>query len=161
MHNYLFIYLSAQHLFFYVFIYLQVLGTADLKSYCDRYGFSCSFPTTYTTTATTTTTSTITPKNTADGDLSEYALPWKEMRTMDNEEYATDMALDLLDRLLVYDHEHRLTARQALHHPYLRGYSRVAMSSIDAFNEKVHSMKDRGRASYVSRNNIKDKSTGS
>ena len=32
----------------------------------------------------------------------------------------TDDAIDLIDKLLVYDHAERLTAREALNHPFVK-----------------------------------------
>ena len=35
-----------------------------------------------------------------------------------NKNFATDLAIDLLDKLLIYDFSERLSAKQALEHPY-------------------------------------------
>lgn len=40
------------------------------------------------------------------------------MRTPQNEAYATNEAIDLVSRLLLIDHAKRLTAREAMTHPY-------------------------------------------
>ncbi len=44
--------------------------------------------------------------------------PWQKFRTACNETYATDEALSLLTQLLVVDHTKRLTAKDAMAHPY-------------------------------------------
>lgn len=36
----------------------------------------------------------------------------------DNKDLATKDALDLLNKLLVYDHDKRITAKEALYHPF-------------------------------------------
>jgi serine/threonine protein kinase len=104
---------------------LKVLGYTDLWKYCDKFGFYCSFPNS--------------EKETI--DLPEFAIPWKQMRTIDNEAYATDEALDLLDRILVYDHDDgRITARQALLHPFFRTLNRDASVTIEDYNKDVLSL---------------------
>jgi len=44
--------------------------------------------------------------------------PWRKFVTDDNRHLISDDALDLLDKLLVMDHQLRLTAREAMAHPY-------------------------------------------
>lgn len=44
--------------------------------------------------------------------------PWRKFITPDNKHLATPEAIDLLDKLLKYDQQERLTAREAQHHPY-------------------------------------------
>ncbi|KAG1445009.1 hypothetical protein G6F56_010068 [Rhizopus delemar] len=44
--------------------------------------------------------------------------PWTKFVTADNQLFATDDALDFLDKLLRYDHQERLTAKEAMEHPY-------------------------------------------
>lgn len=44
--------------------------------------------------------------------------PWTSFINDDNREYCTEEALDLLAQLLVYDHSTRITAREAMAHPY-------------------------------------------
>lgn len=43
---------------------------------------------------------------------------WHRFITKDNERYVSPEALDFLDRLLRYDHQERLTPREAMAHPY-------------------------------------------
>lgn len=44
--------------------------------------------------------------------------PWKAFRNKDNEHKATDLAIDLLDKMMRYDHAERITAYDAMRHPY-------------------------------------------
>ncbi|QDZ23073.1 protein kinase [Chloropicon primus] len=50
--------------------------------------------------------------------------PWAAFVTAENQHLISHEAMDLLDKLLVYDHQKRLTAKEAMTHPYfevLRG----------------------------------------
>lgn len=44
--------------------------------------------------------------------------PWTRFITSDNQRYISNEAIDLLDKLLRYDHQERLTAREAQAQPY-------------------------------------------
>ena len=44
--------------------------------------------------------------------------PWSQLFTAENQRLCTAEAVDLVDRLLRYDHQERLTAREAMAHPY-------------------------------------------
>lgn len=44
--------------------------------------------------------------------------PWTRFITSENQRYISNEAIDLLDKLLRYDHQDRLTAREAQAHPY-------------------------------------------
>jgi len=44
--------------------------------------------------------------------------PWKSFVEAKNKHLCTDDSLDLLDKLLRFDHQERLTAKEALQHPY-------------------------------------------
>ncbi|GFH11575.1 uncharacterized protein HaLaN_07094 [Haematococcus lacustris] len=44
--------------------------------------------------------------------------PWSKFITPDNQHLASPEALDFLDKLLRYDHQERLTCKEALAHPY-------------------------------------------
>jgi len=43
---------------------------------------------------------------------------WKNFVNSDNKHLAVPEAIDLLDKLLRYDHQERLTPREAMQHPY-------------------------------------------
>ncbi len=44
--------------------------------------------------------------------------PWTKFITTENQLFATEDALDFLDKLLRYDHQERLTAKEAMEHHY-------------------------------------------
>jgi casein kinase II subunit alpha len=44
--------------------------------------------------------------------------PWSSFITTENERYISDAALEFLDRLLRYDHQERLTPREAMRMAY-------------------------------------------
>jgi len=44
--------------------------------------------------------------------------PWAEFITSENKHLICDQALDLLDKLLIFDHQKRLTCVEAMQHPY-------------------------------------------
>lgn len=44
--------------------------------------------------------------------------PWSSFVTTDNQDLANDAALDLIDKCIKYDHTERITAEEALKHPY-------------------------------------------
>jgi len=46
--------------------------------------------------------------------------PWSRFITPENRHLVHPDALDLLDRMLVYDHQKRITAAEALQHPYFK-----------------------------------------
>eukprot|EP01119_Soliformovum_irregulare_P003467 TRINITY_DN1400_c0_g1_i2.p1 TRINITY_DN1400_c0_g1~~TRINITY_DN1400_c0_g1_i2.p1 ORF type:complete len:348 (+),score=49.27 TRINITY_DN1400_c0_g1_i2:197-1240(+) len=77
----------------------KVLGTDELMTYLDRYGIN----------------------------LDQHFLsiigkhvrkPWKKFISADNKHLTSNEALDFLDRLLRYDQQERLTAREAMEHTY-------------------------------------------
>jgi casein kinase II subunit alpha len=47
-------------------------------------------------------------------------IPWEYFINDDNRAFATKDGLDLLSRLLVYDHTMRISAKDAMRHPYFR-----------------------------------------
>jgi casein kinase II subunit alpha len=77
----------------------RVLGTDELDSWMDRYGLLMD---------------------------SQFRVminrhtkkPWKKFVTPENQNLAVNDAIDLLDKLLRYDPAERLTAREAMEHPY-------------------------------------------
>ncbi|KAF8295427.1 hypothetical protein DL93DRAFT_2068386 [Clavulina sp. PMI_390] len=48
--------------------------------------------------------------------------PWSRFVTSDNQRFISNEAIDFLDKLLRYDHQERLTAREAQDHPYFCEY---------------------------------------
>eukprot|EP00013_Stygamoeba_regulata_P023025 CAMPEP_0177647848 /NCGR_PEP_ID=MMETSP0447-20121125/10516_1 /TAXON_ID=0 /ORGANISM="Stygamoeba regulata, Strain BSH-02190019" /LENGTH=349 /DNA_ID=CAMNT_0019150455 /DNA_START=269 /DNA_END=1318 /DNA_ORIENTATION=+ len=79
----------------------RVLGTADLYAYLNKYGLVLD-----------TNVSSV---------LQTYSKkPFKRFITPDCKHLAVPEALDLLDKLLRYDHQERLTAREAMDHPYFK-----------------------------------------
>jgi casein kinase II subunit alpha len=50
--------------------------------------------------------------------LSYPRKPWQNFVNQDNERYISNEAIDFLDKLLVYDHQKRLTPTEAMKHPY-------------------------------------------
>lgn len=77
----------------------QVLGTEDLYKYNTKYGVEM--------------------EEEYEKALGEYdRVPWNEFITEKNKHLANPEAIDLLDKLLVYDHQLRLTAKEAMDHPY-------------------------------------------
>lgn len=48
----------------------------------------------------------------------KQAIQWKTFVNKSNEEMCPPEALDLLNCMLIYDHNLRITAREAMHHPY-------------------------------------------
>ena len=53
--------------------------------------------------------------------------PWTKYITNENKLFATPSALDFLDKLLKYDHHQRLTAQEAMAHPY---FSSIQMNAM-------------------------------
>lgn len=56
--------------------------------------------------------------------ISYQRKPWSRFITSENQRYISNEAIDFLDKLLRYDHQERLTAREAQDHPYFRELSR-------------------------------------
>jgi len=77
----------------------KILGTDDLFAYVDKYSI------------------TLDPRY--DEILGRYPRrPWNKFITPENQRLVTPEALDLLDKLLQYDHQERLTPREAMAHEY-------------------------------------------
>ena len=77
----------------------RVLGTEELHDYLARYGIELD------------------PQLEAQlGTHSRKA--WTKFVTPDNQHLVSPEALDFMDRLLRYDHQERLTAEEAMAHPY-------------------------------------------
>merc|ERR1712130_137867 len=79
----------------------KVMGTEKLYAYLDKYQLELN--------------------SHYDGLLSRNrypSKPWTYFVNKDNQNLANDLALDFLDKLLRYDHQERLTAKEAMQHPY-------------------------------------------
>lgn len=77
----------------------KVLGTSELYSYLDKYNITL-------------------PSHFQQLIGTHIRKPWKRFITPENKHLATNDAILLLDNLLRYDHQERLTAREAMAHPY-------------------------------------------
>lgn len=56
---------------------------------------------------------------------------WERFVHSENQHLVSPEALDFLDKLLRYDHQARLTAREAMDHPYFcKGSTVVTLSSL-------------------------------
>lgn len=80
----------------------KILGTEELFQYLEKYGLTLSHH--------------------YDGLLSPKRYPKKPFKsfvTKENQHLANPEALDFLSKILVYDHQERLTAKEAMEHPYL------------------------------------------
>eukprot|EP00123_Amoebidium_parasiticum_P016033 comp23254_c0_seq1/m.37999 comp23254_c0_seq1/g.37999 ORF comp23254_c0_seq1/g.37999 comp23254_c0_seq1/m.37999 type:complete len:334 (-) comp23254_c0_seq1:739-1740(-) len=78
----------------------KVLGTDELHEYLDKYGLELD---SYFDTA-----------------LAQRLprKPWSKFVTAENQHFVSDEAIDFLNKLLRYDHQERLTAKEAMSHPY-------------------------------------------
>lgn len=77
----------------------KVLGSKDLNTYLEKYHLELD------------------PQ--FDSIMGVYErTPWSSFVTEVNQHLANPQALDLLDHMLVYDHQKRYTAREAMEHPY-------------------------------------------
>ncbi|KJE96550.1 casein kinase subunit II [Capsaspora owczarzaki ATCC 30864] len=88
----------------------KVLGTDELFAYLDKYNINLGAH--------------------YDNILGRYPRKsWDKFVTADNKRFITPEALDLLDKLLRYDHAQRITAPEALQHPYFHPVIRAAGAS--------------------------------
>ncbi|KAG2441926.1 hypothetical protein HXX76_003532 [Chlamydomonas incerta] len=77
----------------------RVLGTDDLYAYLEKYGLELD------------------PQQ--ESLLGTHSRkPWTKFINSDNQHLATPEALDFIDKLLRYDHQERITSKDALNHPY-------------------------------------------
>ncbi|PPD68451.1 hypothetical protein GOBAR_DD34667 [Gossypium barbadense] len=80
-------------------ITLQVLGTDELNAYLNKYHLELD------------------PQ--LDAQVGRHSRkPWSKFINADNQHLVSPEAIDFLDKLLRYDHQDRLTAREAMAHPY-------------------------------------------
>ena len=68
--------------------------------------------------------------------LPDEAIPWAAMLSRNHSKgaYATDNVLDLLSRTLVYDPKKRISAKDALLHPYFKSLNTNAYDNINDFD---------------------------
>ncbi|KAI3860226.1 hypothetical protein MKW98_031896 [Papaver atlanticum] len=87
----------------------KVLGTDELNAYLNKYSLELD------------------PQ--LDGLVGRHSRkPWTKFFNADNQHLVSPEAVDFLDKLLRYDHQERLTAKEAMAHPYF-SQVRVAESS--------------------------------
>ena len=51
--------------------------------------------------------------------------PFKDFVKKENADLATPDAIDFLEKLLVYDHQKRMTAKEAMEHPYITALKKM------------------------------------
>lgn len=87
-----------------------VLGTEELFAYLDTYSLELD--------------------SHFDGILGRHSRkPWSTFVKKENKHLISDEALSFLDRLLRYDHRQRLTAKEAMSHPYFAPVERQIRST--------------------------------
>lgn len=78
---------------------MQVLGTNDLYEYLGKYGLQLD------------------PQ--LESLVGQHTKkPWAKFINADNEHLVSEEAIDFLDHILCYDHQHRLTCKEAMAHHY-------------------------------------------
>ena len=88
----------------------KVLGTDELFAYLDKYDLELD------------------PQ--FDGILGRHSKKaWAKFVTPENRHLVSDEALDFVSKLLRYDHQERLTAQEAMAHPY---FSPVRQQAVGA-----------------------------
>ncbi|CAO2656821.1 Nn.00g056240.m01.CDS01 [Neocucurbitaria sp. VM-36] len=88
----------------------KVLGTEDLFDYLDKYDIELDAQ--------------------YDDILSRYPKkPWHSFINADNQRFVSNDAIDFLDKLLRYDHQDRLTAKEAMAHPYFAPVRQAAQQN--------------------------------
>ncbi|KAF2266082.1 Pkinase-domain-containing protein [Lojkania enalia] len=91
----------------------KVLGTEDLFDYLDKYDIELDAQ--------------------YDDILSRYPKkPWHSFINAENQRFVSNDAIDFLDKLLRYDHQERLTAKEAMSHPYFDPVRQNAMQNHNA-----------------------------
>ena len=86
----------------------RVLGYPGLKRYLDKYGIPC-------------------PKE-VKGKLSAEKYPgkkWTDLINSENKDFATSEALDLIYKCIRYDHTERITAKDAMSHPFFSDIDQI------------------------------------
>ena len=68
--------------------------------------------------------------------------PWSKFITADNQHLCPDEAVDFVNALLRYDHQERLTAQEAMAHPYfapIRAVSLLCLTCLSSLLASNHS----------------------
>lgn len=101
----------------------KVLGTEDLDAYLRKYHIKL-------------------PQEIA-SIMSWYPRkPWSRFVNKDNMPYTPDLAIDFLDKLLKYDHQERLTAKEAMDHPYFNVLKKGQQESLSEKMDEVDGYTD-------------------
>lgn len=104
----------------------KVLGTSDLIKYLEKYEL------------------TLDPHY--DGLLGRYTKKsWKRFKNDENSYLVNDDVIDLIDKLLQYDHQKRPTAQEAMQHPY---FTQVRQADIN--NNKPDQNNNNQQQGYAS-----------
>ncbi|KAI9202324.1 casein kinase II [Polychytrium aggregatum] len=83
---------------------VKIMGGSDLQEYCKRYSIPL-----------------YKAQSLLPGSLSAYTkMDWESLVNDSNCSRVTDEGLDLLESLLRYDHQERLTAKEAMAHPFFK-----------------------------------------
>lgn len=71
---------------------------------------------------------------------------WSRFITSENQRFISNEAVDFLDKLLRYDHQERLTAREAQMHPYFGMYpsALVLNQTGSSFDDLYRSSQEAG-----------------
>ncbi|GIQ83457.1 hypothetical protein KIPB_004783 [Kipferlia bialata] len=92
---------------------VEVLGSDGFFAYLEKYGIPC-------------------PPSLFEMLEGHPAIPWSSFVSADNAEYATPDGIDLLDKLLVYDHRDRLSVTEALSHPFFDSVREEVAQDMEA-----------------------------
>jgi len=66
--------------------------------------------------------------------------PWTKFVTQQNQHLVSEIGLDFLDKLLQFDHQARMTTREAMQHPYLEPIRRnLSQQELDKYGLVVDS----------------------
>lgn len=96
----------------------RVLGTKDLFEYTSKYGLELD-------------------PNLLGLIGSHQRKPWDKFITDENRHLVTADALDLLDQMLVYDHQKRITAKMAMHHEFFSSVREASAQNEDGTNSET------------------------
>lgn len=104
---------------------VKVLGSKKLNAYLEKYDLDLD--------------------SQFEGLLGRHPVkPWTAFVTPENRRYISNEALDFIDKLLRYDHQERMTCKEAMRHPYLApivaarkaGKKTAASTKVAAVSEK-------------------------